>query len=88
MCGNVNEWCWDIYVATVSTDLSITGPAYTSGSSIKRAKRGGGWDSDDDDDATLFRHDSNTEPYKNGGDKNREFYFGYGFRVVRTATVQ
>lgn len=92
LCGNVNEWCWDIYTDDV-TGLPITGPSYTSGS-IKRSKRGGGWDSSGSGtDATLYRHTSSSSPYESKGNQkisgtSDHWYFGYGFRVVRTATGQ
>ncbi len=94
LCGNVNEWCWDIYIATVSTNHPITGPSYNDVTTIQRAKRGGGWDSSGGGtDATLYRHTSSSSPYESKGNQrisgtSDHWYFGYGFRVVRTATVQ
>ena len=87
MSGNINEWVWDFY----ATDLSgadITGP---STATSKRVKKGGGWDSEGEGSneyAKIDRHSGST-PTETGGSTssngNNTYYFGYGFRVVRTA---
>ncbi|MCR4953547.1 MAG: SUMF1/EgtB/PvdO family nonheme iron enzyme, partial [Treponema sp.] len=88
MCGNVNEWCWDFYNATLDTTIPITGPDEAPSDS-KRAKRGGGWDSVATSYATIDRRSGST-PTETGGSTTREgtkLYYGLGFRVAKKAST-
>ena len=72
MSGNVFEWCWDWYIATIP---AATDP-YGVLSGARRVKRGGSRANVADDcSIATSRNDTNTTDRNNC----------YGFRVVRTA---
>jgi formylglycine-generating enzyme required for sulfatase activity len=88
MCGNVNEWIWDYYnnsEPSVDTNPPITGA--TSGTSSKRVKKGGGFDSNPENDtASIDRHSGSTPTQIKGSSSEGED-IGFGFRVARTAST-
>ena len=72
MCGNIMEWCWDLY-NTIDSSTAWTGPTRASYSS-RRVTRGGGMGTEADCCSVAYR--SSAEPARRGW---------VGFRVVRNA---
>ena len=74
MSGNVWEWCYDWYNSSVSTGED-TDPLGSSSGSF-RVRRGGSWDYDDADSASVCYRDYSDPIFR------RTFF---GFRLVRSA---
>jgi formylglycine-generating enzyme required for sulfatase activity len=85
MCGNVSEWCEDVYSATYykeSPAVDPPGPA-NPGKDVKRVIRGGSWKSSPEACRFTARQGEKT------GDSDACFSTDYcGFRCVRRATPE
>ena len=85
LCGNVSEWCEDVYSSTYykeSPSADPPGPPNT-GKDVKRVIRGGSWKSSPDQCTPTARQGEKT------GDSDACFSTDYcGFRCVRRATAQ
>jgi formylglycine-generating enzyme required for sulfatase activity len=75
MCGNVLEWCEDIFNINAYSQHQQSNPIYTSSDSSFRVLRGGSWYRGRKDARCAFRYFDNPA--------NR--YNGVGFRLVRIA---
>lgn len=78
MCGNVCEWCWDLFARY--SPLSQTNPTGESNSDGWRVQRGGEFDSETHHGICSVTYRSSAEPDDDS--------LGYGFRVVRTANAK
>ena len=74
--GNVAEWCYDIYSATLTNSTGPTGPMATG--AVSRVVRGGSYQSDQEDCTSQAR--SYASP------TNRDS--AIGFRLVRTVVYE
>jgi formylglycine-generating enzyme required for sulfatase activity len=85
LCGNVSEWCEDVYSPTYyqqSPAVDPKGPP-NSGQDVKRVIRGGSWKSSPEACRTTARQAEKT------GDSDACFSTDYcGFRCVRRAAVE
>jgi sulfatase modifying factor 1 len=82
LCGNVSEWCEDVYSPTYYKDSPAadpTGPP-SPGRDVKRVMRGGNWDAGADACRATYRRGERT------GNTDACFATDYcGFRCVRRA---
>ena len=71
MSGNVSEWCWDLYSATLTINDGLAGPSPES--VTKRVDRGG----------NFYSNSGYAKPYDRQSREPTEVDYGYGLRLVR-----